>query len=162
MSASAAIADSPLRQAWTRLRPRPGRRARCSVGQHTVSSMPPSRRGLGSEACLAHSYKGASPLVKSPRRGHAPFGTPRRGVAPPRGSARLSHVATARFRDKPSRILRAMVSPLRRPGRDPSDTARFRSAGYPSVLPPCHYWPPAWYRQNRPPQDFPDSRLHAR
>jgi len=27
-------------------------------------------RGLGPEACLAHSYKGASPLVESPRRGH--------------------------------------------------------------------------------------------
>jgi hypothetical protein len=46
--------------------------ARRSVGQHTVSSMPP---------CLAHSYKGTSPFVESPRRGHTPFGTPRRGVA---------------------------------------------------------------------------------
>ena len=36
-------------------------------------------RGLSSEACFAHSYKGASPLVESPRRGHTPFGTPRRG-----------------------------------------------------------------------------------
>src|SRR4029077_404068 len=59
-------------------------------------------RGLGSEACLAHFYKGASPLVESPRRGHTPFGTPRRGVAPPRDSARLSRVATARFRYEPS------------------------------------------------------------
>jgi len=33
-------------------------------------------RGLGSGTCLAHSYKGASPLVESPRRGHTPFGTP--------------------------------------------------------------------------------------
>ena len=59
-------------------------------------------RGLGSESCLAHSYKGASPLVESPRRGHTPFGTPRRSVTPPRGSARLSRLATARFRDEPS------------------------------------------------------------
>ena len=54
-------------------------------------------RGLGSEACLAHSYKGASPLVESPRREHTPFGTPRRGVAPPRDSARLSRVALRDF-----------------------------------------------------------------
>jgi hypothetical protein len=59
-------------------------------------------RGLGSGTCLAHSYKEASPLVESPRRGHTPFGTPRRGVTPPRGSARLSRVATARFRHEPS------------------------------------------------------------
>src|SRR3989442_15126836 len=59
-------------------------------------------RRLGSEACLAHSYKGASPLVESPRRGHTPFGTPKAGVAPPRDSARLSRVATARFRHEPS------------------------------------------------------------
>ena len=38
-------------------------------------------RGLGSGACLAHSYKGASSFVESPRRGHTPFATPRRGVA---------------------------------------------------------------------------------
>src|ERR1700675_4808956 len=50
-------------------------------------------RGLGPEACLAHSYKGASPLVESPRRGHTPFGTPRRGVTPPHGSARPSRLA---------------------------------------------------------------------
>jgi hypothetical protein len=56
----------------------------------SCSRMPPSRRRLGSEACLAHSYKGASPLVEHPRRGHTPFGTPRRAVSPPRGSARLS------------------------------------------------------------------------
>src|SRR5438445_7328132 len=55
---------------------RPRRRARRSVGQHTVSSMPPSRRRLGSEACLAHSYKGASPLVKSPRRERTLFELP--------------------------------------------------------------------------------------
>ena len=42
MNASAAIADSPLR---------PGRRARRSVGQHTVSSMHPSL--AASRACLA-------------------------------------------------------------------------------------------------------------
>ena len=36
-------------------------------------------RGLGPEACLAHSYKGASPLVESPKRWHTLFGTPRRG-----------------------------------------------------------------------------------
>jgi hypothetical protein len=48
---SAAIANSPLRQAWTRLARRPGRRARHSVGQHTVSSMPPSF--AAPRACLA-------------------------------------------------------------------------------------------------------------
>ena len=47
-------------------------------------------RGLGSGTCLAYSYKGASPLVESPRMGHTPFGTPRRGVTPPPGSARPS------------------------------------------------------------------------
>jgi hypothetical protein len=36
-------------------------------------------RRLGPEACLTHSYKGASPLVESPRRWRTPFGTPRRG-----------------------------------------------------------------------------------
>src|SRR5712691_853842 len=69
------------RRTWTQLARRPGRRARRSVGQHTVSSMPPSRRRLGSEACLAHSYKGVSPLVESPRRGHAPSKLPG-GVLP--------------------------------------------------------------------------------
>jgi hypothetical protein len=51
MNASAAIADSPLRQAWTRLTRRPGRRARPPVGQHTVSSMLPSL--AAPRACLA-------------------------------------------------------------------------------------------------------------
>jgi len=51
MSTSAAIADSPLRQAWTRWVRRPGRRARRLVGQHTVSSMPPSL--TTPRACLA-------------------------------------------------------------------------------------------------------------
>jgi hypothetical protein len=50
---------------------RPGRRARRSVGQHTVSSMPPSRRRLGSEACLTHSSKGAAPL-EHPHEGGTP------------------------------------------------------------------------------------------
>ena len=84
MNASAAIADSPL-----------GRSTNC----FKCASLP---RGLGSGACLAHSYKGAGPLVESPRRGHTPFGTPRRGITPPRGSARLSRLAIARFRDEPS------------------------------------------------------------
>jgi len=78
------------RRTWTRSDRRPGRRVRHSVGQHPAS-LP---RGLGSGACLAHSYKGASPLVESPRRGHTPFGTPRRSVTPPRGSARLSRPPT--------------------------------------------------------------------
>jgi len=44
MNISAAIADSPLRQAWTRSGRRPGRRARHSVGQHPVQGcLPPSR-----------------------------------------------------------------------------------------------------------------------
>jgi len=51
MSVSAAIADSPLRQAWMRLALRPGRRARHSVGQHTISSMPLSL--AAPRACLA-------------------------------------------------------------------------------------------------------------
>src|SRR6267143_1467372 len=55
-------AATSLTASWTR----PGGRACCLVGQHTVSSMLPSRRRLGSEACLAHSYKGASHLVESP------------------------------------------------------------------------------------------------
>ena len=42
MSISAVIADSPLRQACTPTNRRPGRRARRSVSQHTVSSMLPS------------------------------------------------------------------------------------------------------------------------
>jgi len=57
------------RRTWTRSDRRPGRRARHSVGQHPAS-LP---RGLGSGACLAHSYKGASPLVESPRRGPHPL-----------------------------------------------------------------------------------------
>jgi len=51
MNVSDAIADSPLRLAWTRLARRPGRRARHSVSQHTVSSMLPSL--TASRACLA-------------------------------------------------------------------------------------------------------------
>ena len=76
---------------------RPGRGGRCvqagGLAARSVNilfkdaSLP---RGLGSGACLAHSYKGASPLVESPRRGHTPFGTPRRSVTPPPGSARPS------------------------------------------------------------------------
>src|SRR5712691_10729330 len=58
-------------------------------------------RRLGSEACLAHSYKGASPLVESPRRGHTPFGTPKRGNPPPRGSVRPSRLASRRFHHEP-------------------------------------------------------------
>jgi hypothetical protein len=48
MSGSAAIAGSPLRQAWTQ---RPGRWARRLVGQHTVSRMHPSL--ADPRACLA-------------------------------------------------------------------------------------------------------------
>ena len=70
---------------------RPVRRARHSFGQHTVSSMPPSRRRLGSESCLAHSSKVACPLGKSPRRGCAPFVTPRRGSPASRLRAPVSH-----------------------------------------------------------------------
>jgi len=59
-------------------------------------------RGLGPEACLAHSYKGAGPLVESPRRGHTPFVTSKRGVTLPHGSARPSRMASQRFRQEPS------------------------------------------------------------
>src|SRR6185437_14974104 len=41
MNTSAAIVDSPLRQANMRLRRQVGGRARRSVGQQTVSSLPP-------------------------------------------------------------------------------------------------------------------------
>jgi hypothetical protein len=51
MNVSAAIEDSPLRQASARSARRPGRRARRSVGQHTVSSMPPSL--AAPRVCLA-------------------------------------------------------------------------------------------------------------
>jgi len=67
-------------------------------------------RGLGSEACLAHSSKGASPLGESPRRGRTPFGTPRRSVAPPHDSARPFHNAIARFRHELPWILRVPES----------------------------------------------------
>jgi hypothetical protein len=90
------------RRTWTRSARRPGRRARCSGGQHTVSSMPPSLAGSALEPASPTLTRGPSPLVESPRRGHTPFGTPRRGCSPPRGSARLSRLATARFRDEPS------------------------------------------------------------
>jgi len=51
MNTSAAIAKSPLRQVWTRLALHPSRRAHRSVGQHTVSRMPPSL--ATPRACLA-------------------------------------------------------------------------------------------------------------
>ena len=82
MNASAAIADSPLRHTWTRRALRPGRRARRSLDQHTVSSMPPSRRRLGSEACLAHSYKGGPALLSNPHEGGVPPSEPPGGVLP--------------------------------------------------------------------------------
>ena len=75
------------RRTWTRAGSPLSRSAYC----FKYASLP---RGLGPEACLAHSYKGAGPLVESPRREHTPFGTPRRGVTPPRGSARLSRPPT--------------------------------------------------------------------
>ena len=79
------------------------RRAGSPLGRSTYcfkyASLP---RRLGSGACLVHSYKGASPLVESPRRGHTPFGTPRRGVASPRGSTRPSRGASRRFHHEPS------------------------------------------------------------
>ena len=52
MNTSTGIADSPLRQTWTQLAGRPGRRASRSVGQYTVSGLLPSRRRLGPECLL--------------------------------------------------------------------------------------------------------------
>ena len=53
-----------------------GGRARRSVGQHTVSSMPPSRRWVGPDACLASSYKGGQPPCTIPTNGAHPLRNP--------------------------------------------------------------------------------------
>lgn len=52
MNTPTGIADSPLRQTWTQLAGRPGRRVSRSVGQYTVSGLLPSRRRLGLEWLL--------------------------------------------------------------------------------------------------------------
>jgi len=39
----------------------------------SCSRMPPSRRRLGSEACLAHSYKGGQPPCRIPTKGAHPL-----------------------------------------------------------------------------------------
>lgn len=49
MNASAAIADSPLRQIWTQLTGRPGRQAYPPGGKHIVSGMFPYHRRFGPE-----------------------------------------------------------------------------------------------------------------
>ena len=62
----------------------PGRRARRSVGQHTVGGLAPF-------------FLGACPRLRS-----SGTGTAADVGASPLGSARLSRLATARFRDEPS------------------------------------------------------------
>ena len=52
----------------------------CDRG-HTVSSMPSSRRPLGLKPASWAPTKGASPLVRSPRRGRTPFGNPQASVS---------------------------------------------------------------------------------
>jgi hypothetical protein len=64
------------RRTWTRPDLHPCRRACRSVGQHTVSSMPPSRRWVGPEACLASSYKGGQPPCTIPTKGSHPLRNP--------------------------------------------------------------------------------------
>jgi hypothetical protein len=90
------------RRTRTRSARRPGRRARRSVGHHTVFQvcLPSSRARLWS--LPRPLLQGGQPPCRIPTKGGTPFGTPRRSVAPPRGSARLSRVATMRFRDEPS------------------------------------------------------------
>ncbi len=50
------------RRTWTRSAQRPGRRARCSVGQHTVSSMPPSLMGSALKPASPTLTRGPAPL----------------------------------------------------------------------------------------------------
>jgi hypothetical protein len=60
-------------------------------------------RGLSPEACFPRSYKGAAqPPCRIPTKGAHPLRNSQARQAPPHGSARLSRVATARFRDEPS------------------------------------------------------------
>src|SRR5207245_5307643 len=105
MSASAAIAQSLLRQACQESKPTGGKglircdmiersgsseawyggRARRSVGQRPAGSKPPSRRPLGSEACLVDSYEGGQPPCTIPTKGAYPLREPPGGVPPPCG-----------------------------------------------------------------------------
>ena len=79
------------------------KRAGSPLGRLTsCSRMPPFLAGSALKPASPTLTRGPSPLVKSPRRGHTPFETPRRRVTPPPGSARPSRWATPRFRDEPS------------------------------------------------------------
>ena len=80
MNASAAIADSPLRQAWTRSDRRPGRRARHSVGQHPVQGyLPPSRARLWS--LPRPLLQGGQPPCRIPTKGAHPLRNSQGGAA---------------------------------------------------------------------------------
>ena len=83
MNTSAAIANSPLRRAWTRL-------ARAQAGGLAVQSV---NKLLGTGAL----FLGACPRSESNGTGTAAD-----GGASPLGSARMSRWATARFRNEPS------------------------------------------------------------
>src|SRR5437773_7497412 len=107
MSASAAIAHSLLRQACQESKPTGGKvlircdmiersgsseawyggGARRSVRQRTAGSKPPSRRPLGSEACLVDSYEGGQPPCTNPTEGAYPLRETPGGAPPPCGVA---------------------------------------------------------------------------
>jgi hypothetical protein len=71
-----------------------GGRARRSFGQRTVSSTPPSRRPLGSEACLVDSYEAGQPSCTIPPKEAHPLREPPGGVPPPRTGAPGTHCAS--------------------------------------------------------------------
>src|SRR5439155_617208 len=71
-----------------------GGRARRSVGQRTAGSKPPSRRPLGSEACLVDSYEGGQPPCTIPTKGAYPLREPPGGVPPPCGGAPGTHCSS--------------------------------------------------------------------
>ena len=85
-------------------------------------------RGLSPEACFAHSYKGASPLVESPRRGHTPFGTPRRSVTPPRGlSPEACFAHSYKGAQPPCKIPTKGAHPLRNSQAECDPASRLRA-----------------------------------
>src|SRR3989454_5763542 len=103
MSASAAIAQSLLRQACQESKPTGGKvlircdliersgsseawyggRGRRSVGHRIGGDKPPPPPPLGPEACLLGSYQGGQPPSTIPPKGAHPPPEPPRGVPPP-------------------------------------------------------------------------------
>ncbi len=69
----------------------------------------PLRRRVGPEASLAGSYKGARPLVRSPRRGRTPFEIPGRGFEPLRAVVEAIRGGGGGFRTPDPRLMSPLL-----------------------------------------------------